>query len=94
MCMKLKELLSFQDGSKLYANLTKKSKLVSRVIPSGHAQTRYCEGKLFQLCHFLSSVPRLLFDGWSYQDYMTVLGSEDEIEELGGELVDVAKVSV
>ncbi|KAF6738950.1 Chitinase domain-containing protein 1 [Oryzias melastigma] len=36
-------------------------------------------------------VPRLLFDGWSYQDYMSVLGSEDEIEELAGELVDVAK---
>lgn len=39
------------------------------------------------------SVPRLLFDGWSYQDYMMVLGSEDEIEELGNELVDVAKVT-
>ena len=37
-------------------------------------------------------MPRLLFDGWSYQDYMSVLGSEDEIEELGSELVDVAKV--
>ncbi|XP_010769757.1 chitinase domain-containing protein 1 [Notothenia coriiceps] len=36
-------------------------------------------------------VPRLLFDGWSYQDYMSVLASEDEIEELGSELVDVAK---
>ncbi|XP_060933375.1 chitinase domain-containing protein 1 [Limanda limanda] len=36
-------------------------------------------------------VPRLLFDGWSYQDYMSVLGSEEEIEELGSELVDVAK---
>lgn len=36
-------------------------------------------------------VPRLLFDGWSYQDYMSVLDSEDEIEELGSELVDVAK---
>ncbi|XP_071752584.2 chitinase domain-containing protein 1 [Centroberyx gerrardi] len=36
-------------------------------------------------------VPRLLFDGWSYQDYASVLGSEDEIEELGSELVDVAK---
>uniref|UniRef100_A0A8C4ERG5 Chitinase domain-containing protein 1 n=1 Tax=Dicentrarchus labrax TaxID=13489 RepID=A0A8C4ERG5_DICLA len=36
-------------------------------------------------------VPRLLFDGWSYQDYMSVMGSEDEIEELGSELVDVAK---
>uniref|UniRef100_H3DF66 Chitinase domain-containing protein 1 n=1 Tax=Tetraodon nigroviridis TaxID=99883 RepID=H3DF66_TETNG len=36
-------------------------------------------------------VPRLLFDGWSYQDYMSVLASEDEIEELASELVDVAK---
>lgn len=36
-------------------------------------------------------VPRLLFDGWSYQDYMAVLSSEDEIEELASELVDVAK---
>lgn len=40
----------------------------------------------------LLSVPRLLFDGWSYQDYMSVLASEDEIEELSTELVDVAKV--
>lgn len=40
----------------------------------------------------LPSVPRLLFDGWSYQDYMSVLASEDEIEELASELVDVAKV--
>ncbi|KAK0145114.1 Chitinase domain-containing protein 1 [Merluccius polli] len=36
-------------------------------------------------------VPRLLFDGWSYKDYMSVLQNEDEIEELGIELVDVAK---
>ncbi|XP_064194022.1 chitinase domain-containing protein 1 isoform X11 [Anguilla rostrata] len=36
-------------------------------------------------------LPRLLFDGWSYQDYIHVLDSEDEIEELGRELVDVAK---
>ncbi|KAM4553688.1 chitinase domain-containing protein 1 isoform 2-T2 [Fundulus diaphanus] len=36
-------------------------------------------------------VPRVLFDGWSYQDYVSVFGSEDEIEELSGELVDVAK---
>ncbi|XP_076027128.1 chitinase domain-containing protein 1 [Genypterus blacodes] len=36
-------------------------------------------------------LPRLLFDGWSYEDYMSVLESEDEIEELGSELVDVAK---
>lgn len=41
----------------------------------------------------LPAVPRLLFDGWSYQDYMTVLSSEDEIEELASELVDVAKVT-
>lgn len=41
----------------------------------------------------LWSVPRLLFDGWSYQDYMSVLASEDEIEELGIELVKVAKVN-
>uniref|UniRef100_A0A665UAL9 Chitinase domain-containing protein 1 n=1 Tax=Echeneis naucrates TaxID=173247 RepID=A0A665UAL9_ECHNA len=33
--------------------------------------------------HDHDPVPRLLFDGWSYQDYMNVLGSEDEIEELG-----------
>ncbi|KAJ8280982.1 hypothetical protein GJAV_G00061770 [Gymnothorax javanicus] len=36
-------------------------------------------------------LPRLLFDGWSYQDYMHLLESEDEIEELGREVVDVAK---
>lgn len=41
---------------------------------------------------FLYLVPRVLFDGWSYQDYMSVFGSEDEIEELAGELIDVAKV--
>lgn len=40
----------------------------------------------------LFPVPRVLFDGWSYQDYISVFGSEDEIEELSGELVDVAKV--
>lgn len=36
-------------------------------------------------------VPRVLLDAWSYQDYMSVLGSEDEIEELANELLDVAK---
>ncbi|XP_016399027.1 chitinase domain-containing protein 1-like [Sinocyclocheilus rhinocerous] len=36
-------------------------------------------------------LPRLLFDGWSYQDYMSVLDSEDEIEELGREALEVAK---
>ncbi|XP_052322908.1 chitinase domain-containing protein 1 isoform X2 [Oncorhynchus keta] len=39
----------------------------------------------------IKMLPRLLFDVWSYQDYMSVLGSEDEIEELGTEMVDVAK---
>ncbi|KAJ3596216.1 hypothetical protein NHX12_002625 [Muraenolepis orangiensis] len=41
--------------------------------------------------HDHDPVPRLLFDGWSYQDYMSVLEDEDEIEELASELVDVAK---
>uniref|UniRef100_A0A9J8B0B2 Chitinase domain-containing protein 1 n=1 Tax=Cyprinus carpio carpio TaxID=630221 RepID=A0A9J8B0B2_CYPCA len=36
-------------------------------------------------------LPRLLFDGWSYQDYMSVLDSEDEMEELGREVLEVAK---
>ncbi|XP_061101392.1 chitinase domain-containing protein 1 [Conger conger] len=36
-------------------------------------------------------LPRLLFDGWSYQDYVHVLDSEDEADELGREMVDVAK---
>uniref|UniRef100_A0AAY4BSA4 Chitinase domain-containing protein 1 n=1 Tax=Denticeps clupeoides TaxID=299321 RepID=A0AAY4BSA4_9TELE len=37
-------------------------------------------------------VPRLLFDGWSYQDYRSVLASEDEIEELAREILDVGRV--
>uniref|UniRef100_A0A671SBB5 Chitinase domain-containing protein 1 n=1 Tax=Sinocyclocheilus anshuiensis TaxID=1608454 RepID=A0A671SBB5_9TELE len=36
-------------------------------------------------------LPRLLFDGWSYQDYISVLDSEDEMEELGREELEVAK---
>ncbi|CAL1595736.1 unnamed protein product [Knipowitschia caucasica] len=36
-------------------------------------------------------VPRLLLDGWSYQDYLSVLESEDEIDEMATELIDVAK---
>ncbi|KAL4642167.1 chitinase domain-containing protein 1 isoform X1 [Arapaima gigas] len=39
----------------------------------------------------LKILPRLLFDGWSYKDYISVLDSEDEIEELGREVVEVAK---
>ncbi|XP_077451716.1 chitinase domain-containing protein 1 [Stigmatopora argus] len=37
-------------------------------------------------------VPRLLFDDWSYEDYLSVLSSEDEIEELGSVLVKVAQL--
>ncbi|XP_062858889.1 chitinase domain-containing protein 1 [Trichomycterus rosablanca] len=36
-------------------------------------------------------VPRLLFDGWSYQDYVSVLDSEDEIVEIAREIAEVAK---
>lgn len=53
---------------------------------------RSSSAAVFQDVLLLPPVPRLLFDGWSYQDYMSVLASEDEIEELASELVDVAKV--
>ncbi|XP_064423115.1 chitinase domain-containing protein 1 [Latimeria chalumnae] len=36
-------------------------------------------------------VPRVLFDGWTYQDFESVFTSEDEIEELAVELLQVAK---
>ncbi|XP_075611001.1 chitinase domain-containing protein 1 isoform X2 [Balearica regulorum gibbericeps] len=36
-------------------------------------------------------VPRLLFDGWTYQDFGSVFGSEDEIEELSKNMVLLAK---
>ncbi|XP_008934247.1 PREDICTED: chitinase domain-containing protein 1 isoform X2 [Merops nubicus] len=36
-------------------------------------------------------VPRILFDGWTYQDFMSVFGSEDEIEELSKNMVLLAK---
>ncbi|XP_069480111.1 chitinase domain-containing protein 1 [Ambystoma mexicanum] len=36
-------------------------------------------------------VPRILFDGWSYQDFESLFNSEDEIEELGSTMVQVAK---
>lgn len=36
-------------------------------------------------------VPRILFDGWTYQDFETVFGSEDEIEELLESMVLLAK---
>ncbi|MBN3294952.1 CHID1 protein, partial [Amia calva] len=35
--------------------------------------------------------PRLLFDGWSYEDYDSALGSEDEIELMAREAVEVAQ---
>nr|XP_060625028.1 chitinase domain-containing protein 1 isoform X1 [Anolis sagrei ordinatus]XP_060625038.1 chitinase domain-containing protein 1 isoform X1 [Anolis sagrei ordinatus]XP_060625046.1 chitinase domain-containing protein 1 isoform X1 [Anolis sagrei ordinatus]XP_060625056.1 chitinase domain-containing protein 1 isoform X1 [Anolis sagrei ordinatus] len=36
-------------------------------------------------------VPRILFEGWSYQDFESVFNSEDEIEELSDNMVQVAK---
>ncbi|XP_042302277.1 chitinase domain-containing protein 1 isoform X1 [Sceloporus undulatus] len=36
-------------------------------------------------------VPRILFEGWSYQDFESVFNSEDEIEELTNNMVQVAK---
>ncbi|KAF4790180.1 Chitinase domain-containing protein 1 [Turdus rufiventris] len=42
-----------------------------------------------QYCYRL--VPRILFDGWTYQDFESVFGSEDEIEELSKNMVLLAK---
>uniref|UniRef100_A0A8C3DRR7 Chitinase domain-containing protein 1 n=1 Tax=Corvus moneduloides TaxID=1196302 RepID=A0A8C3DRR7_CORMO len=36
-------------------------------------------------------VPRIFFDGWTYQDFESVFGSEDEIEELSKNMVLLAK---
>ncbi|XP_071665120.1 chitinase domain-containing protein 1 isoform X2 [Patagioenas fasciata] len=36
-------------------------------------------------------VPRILFDGWTYQDFESVFDSEDEIEELSKNMVLLAK---
>lgn len=36
-------------------------------------------------------VPRVLFDGWSYQDFESVFNSEDEIEDLVEVMVQTAK---
>ncbi|XP_075283010.1 chitinase domain-containing protein 1 isoform X3 [Opisthocomus hoazin] len=36
-------------------------------------------------------VPRVLFEGWTYQDFESVFGSEDEIEELSKNMVLLAK---
>lgn len=37
-------------------------------------------------------MPRLLFEDWTHEDFRSVLDSEDEIEELGKTVVQVAKV--
>lgn len=39
----------------------------------------------------LRVVPRLLFEDWTHEDFRSVLESEDEIEELGRTVVQVAK---
>ncbi|XP_027435179.1 chitinase domain-containing protein 1 isoform X2 [Zalophus californianus] len=39
----------------------------------------------------LRVVPRLLFEDWTHEDFRNVLDSEDEIEELGKTVVQVAK---
>ncbi|KAM9221938.1 chitinase domain-containing protein 1 isoform 2-T6 [Dugong dugon] len=39
----------------------------------------------------LRIVPRLLFENWTYDDFRSVLDSEDEIEELSKTMVQVAK---
>ncbi|XP_060132375.1 chitinase domain-containing protein 1 isoform X2 [Zootoca vivipara] len=36
-------------------------------------------------------VPRLLFEGWTYHDFESVFVSEDEIEELSSNLIQIAK---
>lgn len=40
----------------------------------------------------LPPVPRLRFEDWTYEDFQSVLDSEDEIEELSRTVVQVAKV--
>ncbi|XP_043938828.1 chitinase domain-containing protein 1 isoform X3 [Protopterus annectens] len=40
---------------------------------------------------YLHVVPRVLFDGWSYQDFEYVFNSEDEIEELASTLIQTGK---
>jgi hypothetical protein len=44
------------------------------------------------VCSLLPSVPRLLFEDWTYDDFRNVLDSEDEIEELSKTVAQVAKV--
>lgn len=46
------------------------------------------------LCGSIPQVPRLLFEDWTHEDFRNVLDSEDEIEELGKTMVQVAKVSL
>lgn len=49
------------------------------------------EGSL-SLCGSVPQVPRLLFEDWTHEDFRSVLDSEDEIEELGKTIIQVAKV--
>ncbi|KAJ6664989.1 hypothetical protein lerEdw1_005220 [Lerista edwardsae] len=48
----------------------------------------------FQLTglHDADQVPRILFEDWSYQDFESVFDSEDEIEELSNQMIQVAKI--
>lgn len=50
--------------------------------------------KKWWLCFvpFLCLAPRILFEEWSYHDFETVFGSEDEIEELSNTMIQIAKV--
>lgn len=56
-------------------------------------QTRSSRGQFsVSVCSLLPPVPRLLFEDWTYDDFRSVLDSEDEIEELSKTVVQVAKV--
>ena len=44
------------------------------------------------MCGSVPQVPRLLFEDWTHEDFGSVLDSEDEVEELGKTIVQVAKV--
>lgn len=93
MLLRYRNVFVFSGWVKAVRKSNKKVK-IGEWMPSDGAHSS--SGQYVFCCAPLSlslfSVPRLLFDGWSYQDYMSVLASEDEIEELASELLDVAKV--
>lgn len=70
------------------AQLCGHSAVVARGYPEGRARYR---GVTFPVW-VCSPVPRLLFEDWTHEDFRHVLDSEDEIEELGKTMVQVAKV--